>query len=168
MKITKAIRAAMLALVAAAIPFAPRTASAQQHYWYDGTERRALWSVPGIGADFSARTSARDHVLRPSTLIEKSASQSPVFRDSPAGSGGERALPGGVIVRLHPDTSEQARQALFARHGVQPQRALGDNADLWLIASPPGLPALELANRLHESGDFGFASPNWWRPRALK
>jgi hypothetical protein len=47
-------------------------------------------------------------------------------------------------------------------------RELGDDGHAWLVSSAPGLPALELANRLYESGDFLAASPNWWRPRALK
>ena len=160
--------ATLLALLTAIAIFAPHPASAQQHYWYDGSERRMLWSVPGVSADFSARSAQRHQVLRPSSLIEKSAPHSPVFRDAPAGAGAERALPGGVIIRLRTGASAQEREVLFARHGVQALRALGDNPDLWLIASPPGLPALDLANRLHESGDFGFAAPNWWRPRALK
>ena len=45
---------------------------------------------------------------------------------------------------------------------------LVDGSGLWLVGSEPGLPSLDLANRLYESGDFAVAAPNWWQPRALK
>ncbi|ODT34671.1 MAG: hypothetical protein ABS55_10885 [Lautropia sp. SCN 70-15] len=56
----------------------------------------------------------------------------------------------------------------IAAAGLHALRPIGPDARRWLVASPPGMPALELANRLQESGVFESASPNWWKPRALK
>jgi hypothetical protein len=88
---------------------------------------------------------------------------SPVFRDA---SGRPRALPGGVIVSLkQPMADDQARSALEAA-GLVPLRRIGER--MWLVDSPAGIAALELANRLQEEGRFGFAQPNWWQPKATK
>jgi hypothetical protein len=109
-------------------------------------------------------------VLRPAGLAKGSEATavSPVFRDRAGGQGQPRALPGGVIVRLREGTGDAARQALFARHGLQPVREQSGGTGAWLVAAPAGLPSLELANRLYESGDFAGASPNWWQPRTRK
>ena len=147
----------------------PPAARAQQRYWYDGDQRRALWSDQAVVADFSARSAEKASVLKPPALAKgEAALHSPVFRDAKDGAGAQRALPGGVIVRVDPALSDEQRAALFARHGLLAVRELGEGTGAWLVRSPPGLPSLDLANRLYESGDFVAASPNWWRPRALK
>lgn len=90
-------------------------------------------------------------------------SLSPVFRDA---SGRPSALPGGVIVSLRqPLPDDEARAALEAA-GLVPIRRIGER--MWLVDSPAGIAALELANRLQEDGRFGFAQPNWWQPKATK
>jgi hypothetical protein len=148
---------------------APWAARAQQQYWYDGEHRRPLWSDPSVVADFSERSAAKTRVLKPPALVKgEGVRHSPVFRDGRDDASPRRALPGGVIVRFDPALSAEQRAALIERHGLQVVRELGDDGHAWLVSSAPGLPALELANRLYESGDFLAASPNWWRPRALK
>jgi len=160
------LRALWLALL---LSFAGAGASAQQRYWYDGDQRRPLWSDAEVVADFSAPGAQKTRVLKPAAIAKREAAgRSPVFRDSRDGSGAARALPGGVIVRFHASTSDAQRRALLARYGLEPARELGDGSGLWLVGSEPGLPSLDLANRLYESGDFAAAAPNWWQPRALK
>lgn len=140
--------------------------NAQQRYWYDGDVRRPLWADDSQVADFSGQRGEKSRVLKPATLVKGGALTSPVFRDGPGEKSRSRALPGGVVVTLAPGTDEARRTALFARHALEPVRALG--ADMWLVAAAPGVASLDLANRLHESGDFRTAAPNWWQPRALK
>ena len=147
----------------------PWAAHAQQQYWYDGDQRRVLWSEPSLVADFSARSAKKSQIVKPSALAKGDPGrQSPVFRERKEASSAPMALPGGVILRFDPAASTEQQRALMAKHGLQPVRELGDGTGVWLMASEPGLPSLELANRLYESGDFAAASPNWWRPRALK
>lgn len=157
------IAAAAIASIAAG------AAQAQQRYWYDGEQRRALWAEPALVADFAAVTTRKDSLLVPPALAKGDPrARSPVFRDRPGGEGPPRALPGGVILRLREPMSAAQRDALAARHGLASLRELGEGSGLWFAPSAPGLPALELANRLHESGDFAQAAPNWWVPRTRK
>jgi hypothetical protein len=140
--------------------------NAQQRYWYDGDVRRPLWADERQVADFSTPRGEKSWVLKPASVTKEGASLSPVFRDGPGEKSRSRALPGGVVVTLPAGTDDARRAALFARHGLEPVRGLG--AEMWLVAAAPGVASLDLANRLHESGDFKAAAPNWWQPRALK
>lgn len=91
------------------------------------------------------------------------AAVSPVFVDA---SGQPRALPGGVIVSLKEDLSEDRARATLEGEGLVPVRRIG--ARMWMVDSPVGIASLELANRLHDSGRFEFVQPNWWKPRTTK
>lgn len=157
-------------IAAAAIAlFATGAAHAQQRYWYDGDQRRALWAEPSLVADFAAKSARKDVLLVPPALAKgEPRTRSPVFRDRADGGGAPRALPGGVILRLRAPLSAGERDALAARHGLASLRELGEGSGLWFAPTAPGLPALELANRLYESGEFATAAPNWWAPRTLK
>ncbi len=167
MKLSTRSAGAISLILAACLQQSP--VMAQQLSWHDGNTRHPLWIDPALIADFSGPGSASDQVLRPAAqAVTKSVGSSPVFRDAPDAQAPARALPGGVIVRVSPSLDPALRQAVFTRHGLNEVRELGTASGIWLIATSPGLPALELANRLHESGDFISASPNWWRPRAPK
>ena len=156
---------------------APATAEGPL-YWYDGGQRQALRLDGTQVADF--RLAAKD-ALRPAGDVEKSGSDtlpdgvSPVLRNVGAAPGDARALPGGVIVTLQAPPAgsdvaarESSARGLLQRHGLAPVRALDADQRIWLVEAPAGLASLELANRLHESGGFESAEPNWWRPRARK
>jgi hypothetical protein len=160
----------LAAAVIASTGLAAVPAAGQQLYWYDGDLRRPLWADATLQAEFSGPAAEKSRVLRPAGLSKDGATSavSPVFRDRAGGQGQPRALPGGVIVRLREGTTDAQRQALFAKHGLQPVREQSGGTGAWLVAAAAGLPSLELANRLHESGDFAGASPNWWQPRTRK
>jgi len=148
-----------------------QAAGAPQHFWYDGERRRELQVDPDWIVDFhGVKPNLQHRPTLPGTApgTEKASplapGQSVVLRDE---TGAPRALPGGVIVRLREADVGDARQ-LFAELGLAPLRALDPQQRTWLVEAPVGLESLALANRLHESGRFESAAPNWWRPRALK
>lgn len=149
----------------------PATAAA--HYWYDGDRRRALLVDEGLRVDFAqgkavlAERPARTDKALDSTTAADAPAGSPVFRDadSPAV---KRALPGGVILTTRGPTDRASLDRLLAPRGLAVARQLDADGTRWLVESPPGVAGLELANQLHESGDFAAAAPNWWRERALK
>jgi hypothetical protein len=129
-----------------------------------------------VGKGIDARTP-----LRPKSAVEKGPDGglpegvSPVLHEASAPRSQVQALPGGVVVTLKErpaganaaEREARARKELAAAQ-LEPVRAIDPFLRTWLVASPPGLESLELANRLHESGAFESASPNWWRPRTLK
>jgi hypothetical protein len=142
---------------------------APTHAWHDGAVRRPLSVDPALRADFTPRADGRAGVLRAADGPLKdvpAALQSPVLRDE---AGRARALPGGVVVVLAETLDDAATRALLARHGVasaEGARRTGERS--WLVPTAPGLPSLELANRLADSGTFAAAQPNWWVARTLK
>jgi hypothetical protein len=141
------------------------TKAAPALWWHDGGVRRPLTVDTALEADFTPRSGKDAAVLRPAGLTGKSAAAgvSPVLRDD---TGRARALPGGVLVVLRAPLDEASARLLLAQAGAVPLRALTDT--LWLVEGPTGLGSLELANRLHDSGRFASAQPNWWVQRALK
>lgn len=156
-------------LLLAIAALAASLAQAQQRYWYDGEVRRPLWAEPAVVVDFAQAARGAPVVPAPAGL-EKSAGahRSPVFRDAASPGSPLRAPAGGVIVRLRPGTTDAQRAALFAKHGISQPRRVGGQDDVWLAPAPAGVASLDLANLLHETGDFASASPNWWKARTLK
>jgi hypothetical protein len=134
-------------------------------WWHDGGVRRPLTIDAALEADFTPRVGKDTTVLRPAGLTGKSAATgvSPVLRDD---TGRARALPGGVLVVLRAPLDEASARLALTQAGAVPVRALTDT--LWLVEGPTGLGSLELANRLHDSGRFASAQPNWWVQRTLK
>ena len=128
--------------------------------WSEGARWHALTLIPGQVADFTPRVGQRGATLRSGT---PDALSSPVFRDE---AGRLRALPGGVILMLKTPLSDAQAQALFKQAGVQATRRIGEST--WLVESAVGMASLELANRLHASGLFDSAQPNWWMERRLR
>lgn len=133
--------------------------------WHDGAVRRPLVVEPSLEADFTPRAGKDASPIRPVGTVAKSVSAltSPVLRDE---TGRLRALPGGVLVVLAAPLDDAGARVLIGRAGAVPVRALG--ASTWLVEAPAGLASLELANRLHATGLFASAQPNWWVARTLK
>lgn len=149
------------------------TPKAASLYYYENGRKKALRVDPGWVADFAApakpepgkpRTPVKRFIGGEKGLETLPSGSSPVFRDD---NGAMRALAGGVVVRLREADVPDAR-ARLADAGLLPIRQLDPGGRNWLVASPSGMPSLELANQLHESGKFESATPNWWRPRSLK
>jgi hypothetical protein len=136
--------------------------------WYDVGLRRPLTPEPALQADFSVPASGSDRVLKAAGTASRAADArvSPVFRDE---TGRRRALPGGVLVVLRAPADEAGGRAALAAAGA-PEAATARRLTptLWRVDAPAGIASLELANRLHASGRFVSAQPDWWVERALK
>jgi hypothetical protein len=171
---------ALVAVLGALPGGAALAAAPTAWYWYDGGVQRSLWLDATRSAAFSTRDPkaavmrarpAGDATAAPAKASgggsELSETTSPVFKDEAGDGGHRRALPGGVVATLREPMSDADARTLIARHGAVALRPIG-NTGMWLVESPAGVASLELANRLHESGAFASASPNWWQPRRLK
>jgi len=151
------------AVATAAKPSRLVAKSVPTHWWHDGSVRRPLTLDMSLEADFGPAVGT--DVIRPARDASAGAGGlvSPVLRDD---RGRLRALPGGVLVVLQAPLPEADARGLLEASGVRPVRALGQV--LWLVEGPVGLGSLELANRLHTSGRFASAQPNWWVARTRK
>ena len=72
------------------------------------------------------------------------------------------------MVAGRPDTHSPKAREFLRQRGLEPLRPIGEHSGMWLVQSEPGVKSLDLANQLHESGEFAGASPNWWQARTLK
>jgi len=145
---------------------------AATHYWYDGGRRRGLVLDEGLRADFAVGKAIpadqRDVAAKAlGAPASGDATGAVVFRDADAPAV-KRALPGGVIVTTHAPVDAEAVGRLLAPWGLSVSRRLDPAGTRWLVETPPGVTALELANELHESGGFAKAEPNWGREGELK
>jgi hypothetical protein len=139
--------------------------------WHDGRQTRGLWLDPSREAEFPTRGggTVRPKEATRATAQPTQSQRSPLFFDNPALNGTPRALPGGVLVELKVPAEAEADTARLQLEsdGLTPVRAIVGNR-IWLVASPPGLAALELANRLQQGGRYASVQPNWWQPRVPK
>ena len=85
----------------------------------------------------------------------------PVFRSE---SGELMTLPGGVLVALNPEWSQEETDAFFAGNGIKLNRVsdLGFIANGFFVETEPGFPSLNLANVLAGQEEVILSSPNWW------
>jgi hypothetical protein len=150
-------------------------------YYYDGAVKRPiildtqLWAAnlgdaPTAKAAVTIRSSTASEKAAVGTLsneqqraIVRATKGSPVFRSGT--SGAAMTLPGGVI--LTPKSDDPGMIDKLRAKGLIVERTIG-NTGAYLVQSESGLSALELANRLHESGEYAHVSPNWWRERQKK
>lgn len=155
-------------------------------YWYDGKRKRMLSLDSDTLADFGSnpqrpaakpkmidQTAASISKARLSTDQENTG-VSPMFKDAASGQYAG-ALPGGVMVRTLRPMNIDTVMGIARAFGSSVLRPIGsppgtaDSAhDFWLFEADAGLAALELANRIHESGQVSSAAPNWWKPRQRK
>ena len=169
--------AILLASTTSACAQAPVKAEAGDYVWYDGGKRREIHIDDALVAEFDgASDPAATPVMRSNgvrvwrrqdaaaTRAVAAGKTSPVFRDSAGGA--MRALPGNVIVRLDPAWDAARIREWLAASGLTELRRLPIGGNVLVVASPPGLAALDLANRLQLSGTVVSAQPEWWEQRS--
>ncbi len=167
--IASALSALSFLFIATAAPVHAQTKGAAVHYWYDGEIKRPLWIDAGQVADFSSQDRTQSAVVKSMpTTKSMGEKMSPLFRDQADDNARGRALPGGIVVRLRQTLPDEQARSYLNERGLKAVREIGSQTGLWLVESAPGMASLELANRLHEKGEFVSVSPNWWQPRALK
>jgi len=150
-------------------------------YWYDGKRKRMLILDTTTLADFGP--DPQSPAAQPK-LIEQAGGTlakrkpdigvSPMFKDSVSGQTAG-ALPGSIMVKTLRPLDAESIDSLARAFGTRvirpigsPTTATNDSYDFWLFEAPAGMPTLELANRIHESGQVSSAAPNWWKPRERK
>lgn len=169
--------AVLVASTTLACAQAPVKAPSGNYVWYDGGKPRELHRDDALVAEFDNKSAPADKpALRSNgvriwhrqedaaTRAVATGKTSPVFRDSEGGA--MRALPGNVIVRLDPTWNAAQVDDWLAANGLTGLRHLPIGGNVLVVASPPGLAALELANRLQLSGKVVSAQPDWWEQRS--
>lgn len=155
-------------------------------YWYDGDRKRMLSLDSDTLADFGSNP--KEPATEPRMIDQTTTSQtkaqsgvnestigvSPMFKDASSGQYAG-ALPGGVMVRTLRPMNIDTVMGIARAFGSSVLRPIGSPTgaangahDFWLFEAAAGIATLELANRIHESGQVSSAAPNWWKPRQRK
>lgn len=122
------------------------------HTWRDGDRARTVWQA-------SAAEAAAGPTGQSGGPTGQSG-QELLFYDE---SGQRLTLPGGVVMVFDPVWSAARIDVFFAQQGVDLGRveARGFAVNAYFVQTAPGLPSLELANRLAGVGGVLISSPNW-------
>lgn len=185
-----ALRRAALVLAACAATTTGALAATTAHYFDGDTQRTVtldtslvaiISPTPGTTPDSGGSTQARSvgDAASPAPLVQlQPANQpvakgagthtSPVYREGNSPAGRLMALPGGVIVKFHPDWSDAQVRNWAQTKGLTVAQRLGTLGNWYVIATVPGSAALELANSLKAGGEVLAAMPNWWKQTAAR
>lgn len=87
---------------------------------------------------------------------------SPVFHPTSTPGGARTSLAGGVLVAFRADLGAADAEAWIASRGLRLLRRIDLATPAYVLDSPPGLAALELANELHADPATRWATPDWW------
>lgn len=166
--------------------------------WHDGEREYRLWMDPTVIAEVGNAATARQALpnarlladrqvgaqplrywraetgvnsgqLLASLSREKAGGRfSPVLRETPSTDGPIRLLSGNIVVVLDPAWSKDAVSQWVARKQLRVLAELPFGPNMLLIETEAGLPALELANSLYQSGEAKAAFPDWLSEKSLK
>lgn len=117
-----------------------------------------LWRVRAAqGVEEASREMTRDALRFSVVLHDSASSRSPLS-----------ALPGGVVATFPAGWDRARIDAWSAARGLGATEPVVAEANMFLLASAPGLASIELANRLHESGELVACTPNVWRQASTR
>jgi len=148
--------------------FAPVDESRNAVLSLDPASTETRGSTAGVRLWKLSRTLDTDQETRALNAGVAGAKTSPVFHDGPSEDAALRALPGGVIVRFPADWDRPRIDAFLAVQGVTIEKEIPIGVNAFLLATPAGIESLEIANRLHDTGELLMASPNWWNEGATR
>jgi hypothetical protein len=166
-------------------------------YW-DGATRRRLWLSDDTIAEFDPSDAGGEAVhladpsaaeveqpqksvrlwrlskgLRPDAVAAVASAaprrMSPLLHEGPSPKLPMRALPGGVVVRFPAGWDRPRIDAWLATRTLHVQGdAVVAEANMYLVATPPGLEALRIADALHDTGELVDVTPNFWLQNATR
>ncbi len=143
--------------------------------WEDGDATHRVVLQDDLVLKDNAYVSSADEVLVrgvANSIVQRGTDEyvisGPVFRSESG--GGLMTLPGGVLVALDPEWTEQQVKDFFAQNGISTENTseLGFIENGFLVDTEPGFPSLELANELAANDGVEISSPNWWRQAQAK
>ena len=106
-------------------------------------------------------------LIQEKASLSKEGFDSPVFTNGKNG-GSKRALPGNVIVSLEVHWGQEQVQAWAENQNLKLLKKLPLKGNLFLVATQPGWPSLDVANKLRNQNGVLWATPNWWVERTAR
>ncbi len=160
--------------------------------FFDGEHERTVWISNELVAEVAPSEEGRASVLAFDTAAEVQAQPqaglrlwrvrapqgvdetsraltrdalhfSPVVHESDSSTSPRCALPGGAVATFPAGWDRARIDTWLAAQGTRVVEPVVIEANMYLVASDPGLASIELANRLHQSGEIVACTPNFWR-----
>jgi hypothetical protein len=165
--------------------------------YYDGEVRRTLWISNELVAEVAPSVAGRAEVLKLDAQAEERPTRqqgvrvwrvraaqgadeaakqmtraelrfSPVVHDSASSSSALAALPGGVVATFPPSWQRARIDTWLAARKLKIAEEVVADANMFLVATPPGLESIAIANQLHETGELVSCTPNLWRETSTR
>ncbi len=165
--------------------------------YYDGDVRRTLWISNELVAELAPSVAGRAEVFKLDAQAEERSTRqqgvrvwrvrapqgaedaakqltraelrfSPVVHDSASSSSPIAALPGGVVATFPPSWQRARIDTWLAARKLKIAEEVVADANMFLVATPPGLESIALANQLHETGELVGCTPNLWRETSTR
>jgi len=159
--------------------------------YYDGADKRTLWLSNDLVAEVAPSESGRAAVLardaqaaeRPQNsrgvrvwrvraqdgvdalarnLTREQVKFAPVVHESASSAAPMLALPGGAVATFPAGWDRARIDTWLAARGLRVESTVVAEANMHLVATPPGLESVRIANELYESGELIACSPNLW------
>jgi hypothetical protein len=165
--------------------------------FYDGAARRTLYVSNDVVAEFAPSEAGRTALLASSSegseldagrgavrlwrvrpmhdagtftrnLSSDELRFSLVLHDGPSSKMPKLALPGGVVATFPAEWTREQVDAWLAVRKLSAERELVAHTNMFLVPTRPGVEALDVANRLYETGELVACTPNWWREASVR
>ena len=144
----------------------------ETYTWKDGDRDMTVALVPGLVASQVGPDFPEDQVVAQvglDSIVPKTGKQDsdakPVFRS--AADGSLMTLPGGVLLALDESWDQVQIDAFYVENDIDSELVtpLEYLVNTFLVQTQPGIPSLDLANRLAILDGVEVSSPNWWQER---
>ena len=141
----------------------------QVHTWRDGDVTRRVWVEVEQPPEQESDMALRDAVLPVDgdRKVQEDGADLVFYSES---SGAPMTLPGGVLLVLNAEWTEDEVASFFSSNGIAESSVspLGYLPNGFFVETAPGLPSLNLANALATQAGVLLSSPNWHREVATR
>ena len=148
----------------------PPQVQGQSYTWEDGDRTLTVLLQEDLTVQKTSEVSTSDVVLvkgAVESIVERQpqhgTDDGPVFKSESG--GGLMTLPGGVLLALDPEWSQEEVESFFENHGITSDQVseLDFIENGFLVETASGFPSLDLANELATQDGVLISSPNWSR-----
>ena len=137
-----------------------------EFFWIEDGEEKKVYVTPNtyvVFPSFKAPYMIEVHPNEFTLFLNSIEGQkiSEVFSEDPSGVGGNRALPGGLIIEFSKNLNELEINDWLKKRNLSSIKQIG-NSSRWILNSPSGIKTFEVLNSIKNDPELKTVIPNWW------